>query len=203
MKSVIEKKKDLEEGKELIVDINPADPIWDLRKKQLVDTLPGNTTKDEIIQRVNNMMIRESCFNVAMDHLSKVYAFKIAESELKEQKELIGSQIRAQYEAMKAQGADLTEELYEKRLNEMATRLIMKELIYGEIVKLKNVTITDEEVKKSIKDFGDATKTNTSNLEGEEEFKAVKQLVLENKIVDTILNMYKFAPSADKKQDKE
>ncbi len=201
MKSVIEKKKDLEEGKEFVVEINPADPIWDIRRKQLIEALPGNTTKDEIIQRVNNMMIRESCFNVAMDHLSKVFAFKIAESELKEQKELIGAQMRPQFEAMKSQGADITEEMYEKRLNEMATKTIMKELIYGEIAKIKNITISDEEVKKSIKEFGSATKTDTASLEGEEEFKAVKQLVLENKIVDAILNMYKFGP-ANKPEEK-
>ncbi len=201
MKSIIEQKKDLEEGKVLKVDINWADPFWDLRRKQLVSSLPGNTTKDEIIERTNTLIIKESCFNIAMEHLSKVFAFKISESELKQYKELVESQLRPQYEEFKKTNPkDATEEVYNARVNDIATKTIMRALIFDQIAKIKNISVDDKEVLEAIQDFGKATKTDTDNLQKGEEFEQIKRMVLDNKITNVILDMYKFEPSKPTEQ---
>ncbi len=141
MKSKIEAKHAIEEGKEFKVHINWNDPTWELRRKQLMDSLPDDTKKSEIIERQNIMVIRESCFNVAMEYLSKLFTYKISESEFTEQKKIVESQLRPQYELYKQQNPQADEKVLLANIEDIAKKSIMRSLIFEEIAKMKNITV--------------------------------------------------------------
>lgn len=202
MKSTIEKKADLEEGKVITVEINWNDPNWELRKNQLVAALPDTTTKKEIGERIQTMIMRESCFNKAMDHLSKAFSFKLSESELKDQIALIDQQLRPQFEEAKKYNPDLKEQVLIDNETAIAKTAIMRELIFQEIQKLKNVTITDDDVKEHLKEYNKQTGRSIEefNDTSSKEFLTIKRMVLDNKIIDAVLSMYKFEPPASQKE---
>ncbi len=200
MKSIIEKRLGIEEGKVLKITIDWQNPMWEQRRAQLYSSLPDTVTKKEMEDRFTNLVLRESFFNKAMDYLSKQYTFKISESELKEKTEEFKVQMKPTFEeANKHNPGSVSEQQFNDFCKNQATTLIIRELIFEDIAKDKKIVVTDDEAKESLKSFHEQTGGNIDSLLKGSEFETIKKLVLDNKIMQAIIEMFKYEPEDTKK----
>lgn len=182
MNSKIEKISDINYGEEIIISEIKSDPQYLEMHKERVKALNPNSSDDEIQKIIFNLLLKENAFNAVMDNISKKFKYKISKTDL----DSIKSQVIEHNKESKEFQAR-SDEWFE----EISKRIIIKSLIFAEIAKENNISITDEETNEYLKKYEEATK-NSINVftEDKQKFEGIKNLIFEEKVTNWLLNKF-------------
>ena len=191
MKSQIEKKNNIDFDVKLKVTQEQISPEHiRIRTMQLMNVLPDTMTKKEIEQRVNSIISRELAHNVIMDYLSKQYTYKISESELKQIQERVKADI-INSEKRNNPNAKFDEKVIDTNSRTIASRIIIKTLIYDLIAKENNIEVSDEELNNTIENYKKETGQPADVLSSEQAKEETRMMIKENKVTSFLLSKFK------------
>lgn len=156
-------------------DLKVDRQIFEIHKKRIWETF--QTATEEIKQRqLENLILRDNLFNVAMEHIVSHYEFELDDAEI----EQFAQDVIKNFGESKKEVA-----------NEIAKKLIQKILVFENIQADYKITIDDAEYKKIIDDFYKATNKSVRRFyEDETEKEKAKRNLLEEKTMAFILDKF-------------
>lgn len=147
--------------------------------KNFVDTLKANKPKiseEEIEQEKKRMIMRDNFFNLAMDEVSSAYTVEYDTTELAEKEE-----------EFKKVHVNFTEE----QIKNHAKITIFKQLIYDDLARDWELTVTDDLAKQVLENYYKQTgKSVREYFTDPEKMSTVKESILEQLITERIMNAF-------------
>ncbi len=157
--------------------------------KERIDKIFAKESEEVKNRQLQNILLRDTIFNIAMSIVVKSFEFNLDKTEVEN---LIAP---LKTNVPKVQG--MTDEMYEAKINDIATKLIEKQLMFEKIAADEKITVTDEETKKVLDDYYAATNMPVGEfLRDAEKLAAAKRTLLEEKI--TVYIIEKFPRNLDK-----
>lgn len=198
MKSKIKSKKPIDWSRTIVItDVSIHPKVFEEHKKR-VDTVFANLSEEMRNQQLNNIILRDNIFNKAMDFLVQDYEFEIDKEELDKFKNNLKSTLNQESDEI---------------LEEISEKLIKKILIFADIQKENNITISDDELIKILNNYYEQTNQPIRDfMEDKEKFENAKNSLLEEKTTAFIIEKFprdlsefekKLYESLEKKQKEE
>lgn len=190
-KAKITKIKEPEYGKELLVDKLIANPGVVERhiagvRQTFADTWKRAGISDEEINRrvnqyVQNIVLRDNEFNLAMQQIVPCYKFEISTEDL--------GGLAKMMKMADPNLANVNDDLVKM----MAQRMVEKELVFVALSNEWKIQVTDEEADKELEKMYKETNASVSEIvSNPERFENFKQQMREHRIVEAILGKFKF-----------
>ncbi len=136
-----------------------------------------NNAPEEIRnQQIHNIVVRDNLFNKAMDVITACYEFEINDEDVKAFEDAVIQNFGE-----------------EKRdvCHEIAIKLVKKTLIFQDLQEKLEITMDDNEIKKVLDDYYQATnKPIRGILEDKEKYAGAKSTLLEEKIIATLIQKF-------------
>ncbi len=144
---------------------------------------------DEVKNRqLQNILLRDTIFNLAMSIVVQSFEFNLDKGEVENLKAPLRTNVP------KLEG--MTDQFYEDKIADIATKLIEKQLMFEQIAKDENITVTDAETKKVLDDYYAATNMPIGDIiRDAQKLEAAKRTLLEEKI--TVYIIEKFPRNLD------
>lgn len=204
MKSKIEKKNEIDFSKELIAkSYVPSEELIQAHMSRLVNVLPDTVTKKEIREKALAILYREAAYNEIMEYLSKQFTYKISETELQEFIDRIKANINIQSLITKGENKERNkeeQEQFNKYATDLATKVVIKGLIYEVLQKDYKIEVSDDEVRVSLKAFNEQTKKPIDEiLKDPKQFEEIRSLILEDRTTEFLLDKFKVKFSNESK----
>lgn len=176
IKSKIVEKREIDWKTPIVISELRIDPQVLEMHKQRINTVFANLSEQERDQQLHNVVLRDNLFSQAMDRLVQSYTFDIDAEELAQYKQAIISSFGED----KSQYAE-----------EIANKLIMKALIFADLQKEFDITITDQELVKILQDYYQQTNQPIRDfMSDKQRFESAKQTLLEEKTTAFIIEKF-------------
>ena len=141
--------KDIPWNTTIVVEKIMFDPnLFEIHKER-INRIFEKATQEQKEMQLQNIMIRDTIFNQAMAIIAPCFAFELDENEVNRLIQPLKTSVK------KLQG--MTDEMYEAKIKDIATKLVQKQLMFEKIAELENITVTPEETKKVLDDYYAAT----------------------------------------------
>ena len=178
MKSTIKKIREIETDKQLEITRLFADKNALEAHRQKLQNMFKNETQEQINIKINNLIARDNAFNAAMNEIVKCYEINVDQEEW----DKAFANLKAKYPTHK-----------EEFLKNLSKHSIIKTLIFQDLAKLWNISISDDDARESLENFYKLSNEPIRDyLENKEKFQGVKEMLLHEKIVNEILRKFKF-----------
>ncbi len=144
---------------------------------------------DEVKNRqLQNILLRDTIFNLAMSIVVQSFEFNLDKDEVENLKAPLRTNVP------KLEG--MTDQFYEDKIADIATKLIEKQLMFEQIAKDENITVTDAETRKVLDDYYAATNMPIGDIiRDAQKLESAKRTLLEEKI--TVYIIEKFPRNLD------
>ncbi len=150
--------------------------------KERVDKVFEKASNEIKEQQLQNILVRDTLFNLAMDKIVECYEFDINQEDLNKFETML-KQSGLQFPA---DGAELNE-----RLKVIATKLIQKELIFIDIAASYNIEVTAEETLEVLNEFQKATGNSIDDIKQDKnKLNGAVSSLLEEKITAFIIQKF-------------
>ena len=178
-KSTIKKIKDLNLDEKIILKEIAADKKmvqWHYDKMKA--TMKEKLSEKEIWDRINSIIIRDNIFNAAMEKFEKSFEYSLDSSEI----ENIINMLKQMFP-----DRDL------KILENIAEKMIIKEMIFEVLAKEWNIEVNNNEVEKALDSYYKFTNESIKNyLEDKEKFENIRKTIFEEKMANEIIKRIKY-----------
>ncbi len=165
------------------------EPNLYLMHKQRIDKIFQKESDEVKNRQLQNILIRDTIFNFAMTIIAQCFEFELDETEVNNLIPVLKTGI-PQLEGM-------SNEMYEAKIQDIATKLIQKQLMFEKIAADENITVSDEETKKVLDDYYAATNMPIGEfLRDPQKFESAKRTLFEEKV--TVYIIEKFPRNMDK-----
>ncbi len=150
--------------------------------KQRVDSVFKDASDEVKEQQLQNILVRDTLFNLAMDKIVSCYEFNIDEQDLSRFEEML----KQSGFKFPSTGNELDE-----RLKAIATKLIQKELIFIDIAAAYNIEVTADETLEVLNEFQKATGNSIDDIKQDKnKLNAAVSSLLEEKITAFIIQKF-------------
>lgn len=151
--------------------------------KARIDKVFANATADVREQQLQNILMRDTLFNKAMDKIVKCYDFKIEKSDLEAYGKLISANI--------PHDANLSKEEFNTRIYQIAEKLVQKELVFIDIAELYSITVDAKETMDILNEYNKSTGNAIEDITSDKtKLTGAVNALLEEKITAFIINKF-------------
>ncbi len=150
--------------------------------KERVDKVFEKASDEIKEQQLQNILVRDTLFNLAMDKIVTCYEFNIDKEDL-DRFVMMLKQSGFQFPE--------TEKGMDERLNTIATKLIQKELIFVDIAAAYNIEVTAQETLDVLNEFQKATGNSIDDIKQDKaKLNGAVSSLLEEKITAFIISKF-------------
>lgn len=183
LKSTAKLVKEIPWNTQIVVEKIMFDPnLFEIHKERINKVFEKATQQEKEMQ-LQNIMIRDTIFNQAMMIIAACFEFNMDENEINSLIEPLKKSV------IKLEG--MTDEFYNAKIRDIATKLIQKQLMFEKISELENISVTDDETKKVLDDYYAATNIPVGDvLRDSAKFESAKNTLLEEKITVHIIEKF-------------
>ncbi|MDR3257897.1 MAG: hypothetical protein LBT17_03800 [Mycoplasmataceae bacterium] len=176
LKSTIKQLTPINTDKEIVITALRADRrMVEMHAKRLTE-LFKNETQQQINMKLQNIIARENVFNAIMEETVRNFETTFDEDELKTLKERLKTQFPQQNE---------------NNLTEIAKKVIIKTLIFRELGKQWNISVTDDEINASLEQYYKVSNQSIRDYkENKEKFEGIRNVIFEEKITNELIKKY-------------
>lgn len=176
LKSIIKSKKPIDWTHTIVIDDLQVDQNILKMHEERVNNIFASLSDIEKQQQVTNIIIRDNLLNKAMDFIVSHYDIEVDLNDI---------------EMLKVNLKNAFPQALENVLNEIATKLIQKLLIFKDIQDEFNIIVSDEELISVLKDYYEKTnKPIRDFMQDEKSFQAAKNTLLEEKTTSFIIEKF-------------
>ncbi len=176
-KSKIINKREIDWTTPIVISELNVDPNILEEHTKRVNNVFKHLSPEQKQAQIYNIVVRDNIFNKAMDILQQCYDIEYDEAELNEIKESIKN---SQYG-----------ENYSKFIDDIAEKIIKKELIFADIAKEYNIEVSDEELINVLKSYYEETNQPIRDfMSNKEQFQVAKESLLSEKITSFIIDKF-------------
>ncbi|MDE6472827.1 MAG: hypothetical protein K2K73_00235 [Ureaplasma sp.] len=176
LKSKIKNKKPIDWTHTIVISDLAVDQNILKMHEERVNNIFASLSDLEKQQQVTNIIIRDNLFNKAMDFIISHYEIEIDPSDI---------------EMLKVNLKNAFPQAQENVLNDIASKLIQKLLIFKDIQTEFNIDVSDEELISVLKDYYEKTnKPIRDFMQDEKSFQAAKNTLLEEKTTSFIIEKF-------------
>jgi len=181
LKSTCKRIKEFDFNEEVVIDRLSVTPdAVNFHLKRMKETFP-NMTEQEIWNKVNAIIIRDNVFNAAMQKIVPCYEMHI------DQQEIIGLSNWLKNNNPSLANAN------DNVLAMIAQRMIEKQLVFEDVQKLWNITVSNEEVITMLRKMYEETNHPIREIINDQaKIDALKPTLLEQKTADVIISHLKY-----------
>lgn len=183
LNSKMTKIKDIPWGETIYVDKIIFDQNLFKLHKERIDKVFANASQEERDQQMQNILLRDTLFNKAMEIIAKCYAFEISEDDLNFFIPALKNNI--------PKLDNMTEEQYNQRIRDIAEKLVQKQFIFDDIAKTENITVTKDEMVQVLEDYHKSTGLPIDDIKSDKnKLTGAVSALLEEKIIAYIINKF-------------
>lgn len=151
--------------------------------KARIDKVFANATPEVREQQLQNILMRDTLFNKAMDKIVKCYEFKIEKNDLDAYSKLIAANI--------PQDPNLSKEDFSAKIAQIAEKLVQKELVFNDISQLYNITVDAKETMDILTEYNKSTGNTIDDITSDKtKLTGAVNALLEEKITAFIINKF-------------
>lgn len=137
-----------------------------------------NDTPQQIDRKITDLVVRDNAFAAIMNIVVKSFEFKIDDEDVNKTKELV-----------KKTYPNFTDE----QLRLISEQIVKRDLVFDELAKLWDISVSDEEVKRSLNDFYKLSNQSIREyLDDKERFESVRKMILYEKITKEMLSRFRY-----------
>lgn len=186
MKSKIINKKSIDKKHVIVVDDVQIDPKTIEMHRQRIDTIFANQTEEYRLEQLNKMIMHDILFSKAMDYLFTHYEFDIDKEELDNHiKFVIGNTKNIDHE-------NIPKELNDS-IEMTAKKLIIQKLIFDDIQKENNISVSNDELEKILINYYKETNQPIRTFKQDpQRYEEARTSIINEKIISTIISMFEF-----------
>ena len=176
MKSTIKKIATINTNKEETIKSLRVDrQIVEMHLKRLTELFKTDTP-EQIGQKLQNIIMRDNLFNVIMEEVVRNFEVTYDPEEVK----TIAQRLTSQFPGKK-----------EDVITEIAKKVITKSLVFQELAKEWNISISDQEVDDSLQQYYKFSNQSIRPYkEDKAKFEEIRNVMLEEKIVNELLHRF-------------
>jgi len=181
LKSTCKRIKEFDFNEEVVIGRLSVTPdAVNFHLQRMKETFP-NMTEQEIWNKVNAIIIRDNVFNAAMQKIVPCYEMHI------DQQEIIGLSNWLKNNNPSLANAN------DNILAMIAQRMIEKQLVFEDVQKLWNITVSNEEVINMLRKMYEETNHPIREIINDQaKIDALKPTLLEQKTADVIISHLKY-----------
>ncbi|MGL4948253.1 MAG: hypothetical protein ACRC42_02590 [Mycoplasma sp.] len=167
----------------IFIDKIMFDPNLFESHKQRIDKVFANAPDEVKEQQLQNILIRDTLFNRAMDKVVKCYNFTIDQKDVEVFAKLIAANIK------KEEG--ISDEEFNSKINQIAEKLVQKELVFNQIAEQYDVKVDAEETMRVLNDYNKTTGSPIEDITSDKaKLSGAVNALLEEKITAFIINKF-------------
>lgn len=175
--------KDIDWNNTIFIDKIMFDQNLFESHKARIDKVFANATAEVREQQLQNILMRDTLFNKAMDKIVKCYEFKIEKSDLEAYGKLISANI--------PHDPNLSKEEFNTRIFQIAEKLVQKELVFIDIAELYNITVDAKETMDILNEYNKSTGNAIEDITSDKtKLTGAVNALLEEKITAFIINKF-------------
>lgn len=175
--------KDIPWNTTIVVEKIMFDPnLFEIHKER-INKIFEKATPEQKEMQLQNIMIRDTIFNQAMAIVSNCFEFELDQREVDNLIEPLKKSV--------AKLPGMTDEIYNEKINDIANKLIQKQLMFDIIAEKENINVTDEETKKVLDDYYAATNFPVGDvMRDPTKLESARRTLLEEKITVHIIEKF-------------
>lgn len=151
--------------------------------KERINKIFEKATPEQKEMQLQNIMIRDTIFNQAMAIVASCFEFELDQNEVNNLIEPLKKSV--------AKLPGMSDEVYEAKIKDIATKLIQKQLMFEIIAEKDNITVSDEETKKVLDDYYAATNFPVGDvMRDPAKLENARRTLLEEKITVHIIEKF-------------
>lgn len=176
MKSTIKKITTINTDKEEIIKSLRVDhQIVQLHFKRLSE-LFKNDTPEQISRKLQNIVVRDNLFNAIMEEVVRNFEVTYDDEEIK----TVAQRLTSQFSNKKPEV-----------ITEIAKKVITKTLVFEELAKEWNITVSDQEVNDSLEQYYKFSNQSIRPYkEDKNKFEGIRNVMLEEKISNELIRRF-------------
>jgi FKBP-type peptidyl-prolyl cis-trans isomerase (trigger factor) len=187
MKSTINRVKPFEE-KEIVITKLFGDQNTVAQHEKRLKEIFKNDTDQQIVQKVNNIILRENAINNVMETILPYFEFTINSQD---------------EEKVKSDLANTFKGMQPVILDSVAEKVIKKKLMFDLIAKEQNIEVSKEEIDESLNKFyKDTNESIRKYYDNKDEYEKIRLTMLEDKILKYLFSVFKINFKLEKPQQK-
>lgn len=183
MKSSLKLIKEIPWKTELVVEKIIFDPNLFEIHKQRIDKIFEKSPKEVRDQQLQNILLRDTLFNKAMEIVVQSYEFKLDSKE-----------VEAYIEPLKKsfpKNPEMSDKDWENKIKDIANKLIQKQLIFNDIAIKDKIVVEKDETMKILEEYHKTTNMPIKDiLNDQEKLTGAVSALLEEKITAHIINKF-------------
>ena len=176
-KSKLQKKSEIDYNKQFTIDQLLADPKMLQIHAERLKAVYKDATDDFIRTQIDQIILKENAFNKIMQYLTSNFSFQIDATELDDFKK----RFKAQFN-----------ETDETKLTELSKKLIMKGLVFEQIIAQNNLWVDDNQVKTYLDNYYKTTNQPINEyLNNKDKFEEIRNIILEEKTTQWLIQRFR------------
>ena len=183
LKSKIYKVKEIPWNETIYIDKIILDQNLLKIHKERIDKVFSNASQEIRDQQLQNILLRDTLFNKAMDIVAQCYSFEIHPDDVN----FFIPPLKANVPEI----PNLNNEQYEARIKEIAEKLVQKQLIFNDIANQDKIDVSTEEMLKVLDEYHNSTGLPIDEIKNDKEkLTGAVSALLEEKITAHIINKF-------------
>ncbi len=183
LQSKLKKVKDIPWDQTIFVDKIVVDSNLLKIHRERIDKVFSNASQEIKEQQLQNILLRDTLFNKAMDLIANCYSFEIYPQDIN----FFLPPLRTNIPEI----PNTTPEQYEQRLQEIATKLVQKQLIFNDIATTFSIDVSSDEMLSVLDEYHKSTGLPIDDIKSDKEkLTGAVSALLEEKITAFIINKF-------------
>ncbi|MGL4950671.1 MAG: hypothetical protein ACRC4M_02455 [Mycoplasma sp.] len=167
----------------IFIDKIMFDPNLFESHKARIDKVFANAPDEIKEQQLQNILMRDTLFNRAMDKVVKCYEFNIDPKDVETFAKLISANIPKDENA--------SAEEFNQKINQIAEKLVQKELVFNQIAEQYEISVDADETMQVLNDYNKSTGNPIEDITGDKaKLAGAVNALLEEKITAFIINKF-------------
>lgn len=159
------------------------DPALFETHKARIEKVFANVPDEVKEQQLQNVLLRDTLFNKAMEKVVTCYDFKIDPVDTEKYADLLRTSIMS--------NENIPNSEKETRLAQIAEKLVQKELIFNDIATTYNISVDAQETLNVLKEYEKTTGNTVDEIKADKEkLTGAVSALLEEKITAFIINKF-------------
>ncbi len=182
LKSKYKKVKDIPWTETIFVDKIIFDQNLFNIHKERIDKVFANASNEVKEQQLQNILLRDTLFNKAMEIVAACYQFELDQGD-------IDFFVKALKQNIPNNGNPANE--YENKIKNIAEKLVQKQLIFNDIANAEGISVDSDEMLKVLDDYHKSTGLPIDDIKNDrEKLTSAVSALLEEKITAFIINKF-------------